>query len=133
MGTDVSLVKTSSVTLKRVLYSIVLENNRYHSLNTSNALNVPQRKRGHHSSQNPRHTPDCFNSGEAHLLPDCKRARDEAKIARTRKLYIDKSPHGSCNNVRKNWPKGGHGGGGVREQGNPNRSAASGVQLMGKK
>ena len=133
MGTAVSLINTSSVTLKRVLHIIVLANNSYHSLNTSNVWNVPQGKSGHHPAQHPHQNLECFSCGEAHLLPDCKRARDEAKIARTRKLYIDKSPHGSCNNVRKNWPKGGHGGGGVREQGNPNRSAASGVQLMGKK
>ena len=48
MGTAVSLVNNSYVTLKRVLHIIVLENNIYHSLSTSNVWNVPQGKRGHH-------------------------------------------------------------------------------------
>ena len=133
MGTDVSLVNTSSVTLKRVLKIIVLENNSYHYLNTSNVWNVPQVKRGHHTSHQPHHNPECFNCGEAHLLPDCKRARDEAKIARNRKAYMDKRPDGFRYNGRKKWSTGGHGGRGGRGGGNPDRSAAYGVQLMGNK
>ena len=36
MGMSVSIVNKSSVTIKRVLHIIVLANNSYHSLNTSN-------------------------------------------------------------------------------------------------
>ena len=57
MVTAVSLINNSSSTLKRVLHIIVLANNSYHSLNTSNVWNVPQGKREHHQSQNPHHTP----------------------------------------------------------------------------
>ena len=133
MGMAASLVNNSSVTLKRVLYINVLANNSYHSLNTSNVWNVPQVKRGNNSSQHPHHTPECFNFGDAHLLLDCKQTRDEAKIARSRKSYMDKCPDGSCNNGLKKWYKGGCGGGGGRGGGNSDRSAASGVQLMGNK
>ena len=133
MGTSVSLVNTSSVTLKRVLHIIVLVNNSYHSLNTSNFWNVTQGKRGHNLAQHPHHTPNCFNCGEAHLLPDCKRYCNEANIARNRKSYMDKRPDGSRNNGRKKWSKGGCGGGVGRGGGNPNRSAVSGVKLMGNK
>ena len=111
MGTAVSLINNSSVTLKRVLQIIVLAKNSYQSLNTSNVWNVPQGKRENHSAHNPHHTPECFNCGEAHLLPDYKRYRNEAKIARNRKAYMDKLPYGSRINVRKKWSKGGHGGG----------------------
>ena len=131
MGMAVSLVNTSSVTLKRVLHIIVLYNNSYYSLNTSNVWNFPQGECGHHSAQNPHHSPDYFNCGEAHLLPDCKQALDEAKIERNRKAYMDKLPDGSRNNGRKKWSKGGRGGGCGRGGGNPDRSAASGVHLMG--
>ena len=130
MGTAVSLINNASVTLKRVLHIIVLENNSYHSLNTSNVWNVLQGKRGYHSAQHPHHTPECFNCGEAHLIPDCKRYRDEVKIERNRKAYMDKRPAGSRNNGRKKWYKGGRGNGGGRGGGKPNRSADSGVQLM---
>ena len=129
----VSLVNTSSVTLKRVVHIIVLANNNYHSLNTSNVWNVPQVKRGHHSSQKPHQTPECFNCGESHLLPDCKQTRDEEKITRNRKAYMDKFPDGSCKSGRKKWSKVGRGVGGGRGGVNPNRSAISGVQPMGNK
>ena len=102
MGTPVSLVNNSSVNIKRVLHIIFLANNSYHSLNNSNVRNVPQGKRGHYSAHNPHHTTECLNGGEAHLLPDCKQALDEAKIARNRKAYVDKRPDGSRNNGRKN-------------------------------
>ena len=57
IGTAVSLINNSSVTLKRVLYINVLANNSYHSLNTSNVWNVPQGKCEHHQAQNPHQTP----------------------------------------------------------------------------
>ena len=133
MVSAVSIVNNSYVPLKRVLHIIVLMNNSYHSMNTSNVWNVPQGKRGHHSAKHPYHTPECFNCAEAHLLPDFKQDRDEAKIARNRKAYMDKRPDGSRNNIRKKWSKGGRGGGGVLGGGKPDRRAASGVQLMKKK
>ena len=132
MGMDVSLVNTSSVTLKHVLHIIVLANNSYHSLNNFNAWNVPQGKRGHHSAQKPHHTPECFNCGKTHPLPDCKHDCDEAKIARNRRAYMNKRPDGSRNNGHKKWSKGGRGEGGGHGLGNPDRNAASGLQLMGK-
>ena len=101
MGTAVSLFNTSSVTLKRVLRIIFMENNSYHTLNISNVWNVPQGKRGNNSPQYPHHTPECFNCGESHLLLDFKRARNEAKIVRNRKSYMYKRPDGSRNNGRK--------------------------------
>ena len=127
MGTAVSLINTSSVTLKRVLHIIVLANNSYHSLNTSNVWNVPQGKSGHHSAQHPHQNLECFSCGEAHLLPDCKRARDEAKIVRNSKAYMDKRPDGYRKNGRKKWSKCGRGGEGGCGGGKPDRSAASGV------
>ena len=128
MGMAVSLINNSSVALKRVLHIIVLSNNSYHSLNTSNVWNVPQGKCGNNLAQQPHHTPECFNFVEAHLLPYCKRARDESKIARNRKAYMDKRPGGYRNNGRKKWSKVSRGGvcGGL----NPNKSAASGVQMI---
>ena len=63
MGTAMSLVNTSSITLKRVLYITVLANNSYHSLNTSNFWNFPQGKLGDHSAHHSHHTPECFNCG----------------------------------------------------------------------
>ena len=101
MGTAVSLTNTSAATLIQVLAIVILENNSYHLLNTLNARNIPQGKRGHHASQ---FTPECFNCGDPHLLPDCKRPRDESKIARNKKAYMDKRPKGpSRNNWRKKW------------------------------
>ena len=100
-GTAVSLTNTSAATLIRVLAIVILENNSYHSLNTSNAWNIPQGKRGHHTSQ---FTPKCFNCGEPNFLPDCKRPQDESKIARNKKSYMDKRPKGpSRNNGRQKW------------------------------
>ena len=130
MGTAVSLINNSSVTIKRVLHIIVLANNSYHSLNTSNVWNIPQGKRGHNSAQHPHHTPEWFNCGEDHMFPDFKQARDEEKIACNRKAYTDKHPGGYQNNGRKKCSKGGRGGGGGSGGGNPNRSAAYGVQMM---
>ena len=101
MGTAVSLNNTSAATLTRVLAIVVLANNSYHSLNTSNAWNIPQGKRGHHASQ---FNPECFNGGKPHLLPDCKCPQDESKIARNKKAYMDKRPKGpSRNNWRQKW------------------------------
>ena len=46
---------------------------------------------------------------------------------------MDKRPDGSHKNGQKKWSKGGRGRGGGRGGGKPDRSAASGVQLMGNK
>ena len=97
MGTAVSLTNTSAATLTQVLTIMVLANNSYHSLNNLNAWNIPQGKRGHHASQ---FTPECFNFGEPHLLPDCKLPRDDSKIARNKKAYMDKRLKGPSQN---NW------------------------------
>ena len=51
MGTAVYLTNTSAATLTRVLEIVVLSSNIYHSLNTSNAWNIPQGKPGHHAPQ----------------------------------------------------------------------------------
>ena len=124
MAMPVSLVNTSSDTLNHVLNILHLANNYYHSLNTYNAWNVTQGKLGHHAAQHPQHTPICFNCGEPHLLPDCKRHSDEAKIARNRKAYMDKITDGPPRNGgRKKWTSGGCGDG-------PDRSHGSGVQIM---
>ena len=98
IGKSVSLINNSSIPIKRFLQTIVLKKNSYHSLDTSNVWNLPQVKRENHSAQNPHHTFECFNCGEDHLLPDFKRACDEAKIAHKRKAYRDKLPDGSRNN-----------------------------------
>ena len=90
MGTAVSLINNFSVTLRHALHIIVMAKNSYHSLNDSNVWNVPQGKHGHHSAQHPHHTSDFFNFVEAHLLPDFKRAHDEAKIVCNSKAYMDK-------------------------------------------
>ena len=125
MGTAVSLTNTSAATLTQVLAIMVLENNSYHLINTSNPWNIPQGKRGHHASQ---FTHDCFNCGQPYLLPDSKRPRDKSKIARNKKAYMDKRPKvPSRNNGRQKWSKDGKGGG------NQDRSAASGVQMKGNK
>ena len=125
MVTAVFLTNTSAATLTRVLAIVVLANNSYHSLNTSNAWNIPQGKRGHHASQL---TPECFNCGKPHLLPDCKRPREESKIARNKKVCMDKRPKGPyLNNGRQKWSKDG------QRVGNQDRSAASGVQMKGNK
>ena len=125
MGTAVCLANTSAATLTRVLVIVILANNSYHLLNNLNAWNIPQGKRGHHASQ---FTPKCFNCGEPHLLPGSKRPRDESKIARNKKAYMDKRPKGhSWNNGRQKRSKDGKGGG------NQESSAASGVQMKGNK
>ena len=49
MGTAVSLNNTYAATLTRLLVIVVLANNSYHSLNTSNAWNIPQGNHGHHA------------------------------------------------------------------------------------
>ena len=127
MATSVSLVNTSRNTLKRVLNILHLANNSYHSLNTSNAWNVPQGKCGHHAAQNPHHNPIYFKCGKPHMLPDCKCPCDEAKIARNRKAYMDKRPDvPPYNGGRKKWTKVGRGDG-------PDRSHGSGVQWIGNK
>ena len=43
----VSLTNMYAATLTRVLAIVILANNSYHLLNTSNAWNIPQGKRGH--------------------------------------------------------------------------------------
>ena len=127
MATPVSLVNTSSNTLKRVLNILHLANNSYHSLNTSNAWNLPQTKLGNHAAHYPNHTPICFNCGKPHMLPDCKLPCDEAKITRNRKAYMDKRPGSPpCNGWNKKWTKGGIGDG-------TDRIHRSGVQVMGNK
>ena len=112
MAMSVSLFNTLSDNLKSVLNILHLANNSYQYLNTSNAWNVPQVKCGHHASHHPHHTPIFFNCGKPHLLPDFKRPRDEAKIARNRKTYMDKRPDSPpCNGGYKKWTKGGRGDG----------------------
>ena len=51
MGTAVSLTNTPAATLTRFLAIMILANISYHSLNTSNAWNIPQDKRGNHTFQ----------------------------------------------------------------------------------
>ena len=127
MDTLVSLGNTSSDTFKSVLNIIHLANNYFHYLNTSNACNVPKKKHGNHADQKPHHILICFNCGEPHMLPDCKRPRNEAKIARNRKGYMENHPDGPpCNGGRKKWTKLGRGD-------VPDRSHGSGAQLMGNK
>ena len=75
MGTVVSLTNTFVAKLTQVLAIVVLANNSYQLLNTSNAWNIPKGKRGHHASQL---TPECLNCGKPHLLPDHKCPRDES-------------------------------------------------------
>ena len=123
----ISLVNSSSVILKRVLHIIVLSNKSYHSLNTSNIWNAPQGTCGNHSVQHHHYNPEYFNCVEAHMIPDCKRSCDEENILHKRKSYLDKRPDGSRNNGQKKCSKGGRG------ERNHDRSAASGVQLMGNK
>ena len=127
MAMPVLLVNNSSNNLKRVLNIIHLANSSYHSLNTSNAWNVPQGKHGNHADYNPHHTTTCLNCGNPHMIPDCKRPRNEAKIVLNRKAYMDKRADGPPRNGgRNNWTKVGHGDG-------PNMSHGSRVQLMGNK
>ena len=122
MDTPVSLVNTASDTLKRVLNITHLTNNSHHSLKTSNDWNMPQGKRGQHADQHPHQFPISFKCGDLHLLPDCKRPRDEAKISRNRKAYMDKRPDAPPRNGERNkWTKGGHGYG-------PDKNHGSGVQ-----
>ena len=126
MATSVSMVNTSSDTLKRDLNIIHLANNSYRSLNTYNAWNVLQRKCEHHAAQYLHHAPIFFNCGDPHLLPDFKRPCDEVKIAHKRKAYMYKRTYGPpCNGGRKKWTKGGC-------DDVPDRIYGSGVQLMGK-
>jgi hypothetical protein len=97
MATPVSLINTSDATFVRVKEILQLANNSYHSLNTSNAWSVPH---GHHSSISG--SPVCFNCGGDHMLPDCRKPRDEGKIARNRKAFQDK--HGiPPGGGRKKW------------------------------
>ena len=85
MSTLVTLGNTTTATLKRIKQILVLANNSYHSLNTSNSWNVPS---GHHAAREFKHPPKCFNCGEPHLLPNCKKPRDEGKIVRNRKAHM---------------------------------------------
>ena len=125
MATPVLLVYTSSNTLKRVLNILHLENNSYHSLNTSNSWSAPQVKRGHNDAQHPHHNPICFKCDDPHMLPNCKRTRNETKIARNSKAYMEKCPDGlPCNGGCKKCTKGVIGD-------DSDRNHGSGVKLMG--
>ena len=87
MSTSVTLVNTTTATLKRIKQILVLAKNSYYSLNTSNSWNVPS---GQHAAREFKHPPKCFNCGEPHLLPDFKKPHDEGEIARNRKAHMDK-------------------------------------------
>ena len=87
MSTSVRLGNTTTATLKRIKQILVLANNPYHSLNTSNSRNVPI---GHHAAREFKHHPKCFNCGEPHLLPNCKKPRDEGGIAHNIKAHMEK-------------------------------------------
>ena len=58
MSMSVTLGNTTTATLKRVKQILVLANNSYHSLNTSNSWNVPI---VHHAAREFKHPPKCFN------------------------------------------------------------------------
>ena len=115
MSTSVMLANTTTATLKRVKQILILANNSYHSLNTSNSWNVPS---GHHAAREFKHPPKCFNCGEPHLLPNCKKNRDEGKIARNRKAQMEKGGGKGGNkgggNSRKKRSKDGGGGNGCQ-------------------
>ena len=108
MSTSVTLGNTTTATLKQVKQIIVFVNNSYHSLNTSNSWNVPS---GHHAARYFKHPPKCFNCGDPHLLPDCKKPRDEGNISRNRKVHMEKGGGKGGNkggvNSRKKWSKDG--------------------------
>ena len=82
-----TLGNTTTDTLKRIKQILVLVNNSYHSLNTSNSWNFPS---GHHAARDFKHPPKCFNCGKPHLLPDCNKPCDDGKIARNRKAHTGK-------------------------------------------
>ena len=87
MSTLVTLENTTTATLKRVKQILVLANNSYHSLNTSNSWDFPS---GHHAAREFKNPPKCFNFGEPHLLPNNKKLRDEGKISRNRNAHMEK-------------------------------------------
>ena len=87
MSTSVMLGNTTTATLKQIKQILVLANNSYHSLNTSNSWNVPN---GHHATREFNHYPKCFNCGEPHLILNRKKPCDEDKISRNRKVHMDK-------------------------------------------
>ena len=132
MYTSVTLENTTTATLKQKKI-LVLDNNSYHSLNTSNSWNAPS---GHHAARDFKHPNNCFNCGEPHLLPYCKKPRDERKISRNRKAHMEKGGGKGVNkgggNSRKKWNKYGGGYGGYRNNDNSNHGN-SGVQMMGNK
>ena len=113
MSTLVTLGNTTTSTMKQIKQILILANNTCHSLNISNSWNVPS---GHHAEREFKHPPKCFNFGEHRLLPDCKKTRDEGKIARNRKVQLKKGGGKGVNkeggNSRKKCSKGVGGGGG---------------------
>ena len=139
MSTSVTLGNSDTATLKRVKHILALANNSYHSLNTSKIWNVPS---GHHAAREFKYPPKCFNCGEPHLLPDCKKPRDEGKIARNKKAHSekggDKGGYKGTGNNRKKWSKDGGGGGGRandnKNHGNSGAQNGNGdVKLFGNK
>ena len=113
MSTLVKLGNITTATLKRIKQILVLANNSYHSLNTSNSWNVPS---GHHDAREFKHPTNCFNCGEPHLRPDYKKPRNEGNIACNRKAHMEKGGEKGGNkgvgNSRKKWTNDGGGGGG---------------------
>ena len=109
----VTLGNTTTATLKQIKQILVLANNSYHYLNASNSWNVPS---GHYAAREFKHPPKWFKSGEPHLLPNFKKPRDEGKIARNRKVHMEKGGGKGGNkgggNSHKKWTKDGGGGGG---------------------
>ena len=85
MSTSVTLVNTTTATMKRIKQILILANNSYHYPNTSNSWNVPS---GHHDAREFKYPPKGFNSGEPNLLPNCKKPRNEGKITGNRKAHM---------------------------------------------
>ena len=119
MSTSTTLGNTITATLKRVKQILILVNISYHYLNTSNSRNAPS---GHHAAREFKNPPKCFNIGITHLLPDCKKPRDEGKTARNRKAHMEKGGGKGVNkggvNSRKKWSKDGGGGNGYQSNDN---------------
>ena len=119
MSSLVTLGNTTTATLKRIKQILISANNSYHSINISNSWNFPS---GHHAAKDFKHPPKWFNCGEPHLLTDCKKPRDEDKIARNRKSHTEKGGGKGGNegggNSCKKWTKYGGGGGGYRNNDN---------------
>ena len=133
MSTSATLGNTTTATLKRIKQILVLANNFYHSLSTSNCWNVHS---VHHAARGFKNPPKYFNCGDPHFLPDCKKPRDEGKIARNRKAHMKKGGGKGGNkgggNSRKKCTKDRGGGGGYQNNDNSNHGNG-GVQMMGNK